>query len=98
RRALRTTPDARAEDGLRPHRLCCAAHADAGAQEPRLLALLHLRERGRVRLAGAGDDRARSCGRRLRNSPTLSTRQAPASARILKLRSFTSTAYRTLKQ
>ena len=81
-----------------PHRLCRAAHADAGAQEPRLLALLHLRDRCRVRLAGAGDDRARPCRRRLRHSPTLSARQAAAPARILKRQPSTSTAYRTLKR
>src|SRR6185295_19466539 len=98
RRDVRTNHDDRADDGLRPHRFCRAAHADAGAQEPGVLALLHLRARCRIRLAGAGDDRARPCGRGLWHSPTLSARQAAASARILKLQPFTSTAYRTLKR
>ena len=44
---VREDRDRRADDGLRPHRLCRAAYADAGAQEPSLLAVLHLRDRRR---------------------------------------------------
>ena len=65
RRHVRADRDHRPADGLRPDRLRRAAHGDAFAQQPRVLALLRLRRRHHLRLADAGDDRARSCGRAL---------------------------------
>ena len=54
------------------HRPCGAAYADAGAEEPRLLARLDLRHRRAVRLAGARHGGARRGRRRVRLPRALS--------------------------
>ena len=74
----------RPDHGLRAHRLCGAAHVDAGAEKPRALAQLHLRRRHRC---SAGpllvDRRSRSCRCRFRTTPTLPAGQAAADPRAL---------------
>src|SRR6266567_45632 len=83
-RAVRADHGDRAAVGLCHHRLCGAAYADAGAEGPRVLALLHLCLCHGVRLAGAGDGGAGPRRRRVRISPTLSARSAAAFARSVK--------------
>src|ERR1700676_4465836 len=72
------------DDGLRPHRLCSAAYADAGVEKPRALAQRHLRHCSGVRLACFGDRGSRPGRCRFRNSSALPAREAAAPPRVLK--------------
>src|SRR5262249_20369112 len=87
----------RADDGLCLHRLCGTAYADAGIEEPRVLARLNLRRRRAVHMARARNGGAWPCRRRVRLSSTLLALAASAAASPLKfsLQPFTSLQRRT---